>query len=138
MTDAIPQRTLRPRHKIARRTHLVLAAAFLGAVVLQVFFAGAGVLSDTQYIQRHVLFVEWLQPIPVFLVASAFMGRMSRMSKLAPVGAWLGIVLQYEFVKLSSAAAGLHVVNGFLIAWLATEMLRKAWRQRPGAADEAG
>jgi len=133
--NATTQRQLSTRQRVSRRIHLVLAAAFGTAAIVQIFFAGAGVFSGSQYLARHVAFVEWFQPIPVFLVATALLGKMSWFSRVAPAAAWLGIVLQYEFAKLSpSAVAGLHVVNGFLIAWLAVETTRKAWTQRPGAA----
>lgn len=104
-----------------------LAWLFLTAVVLQVFFAGAGVLADGAYLARHVSFVEVFQPIPVFLVAAAFLARTGWFEKLAPAGIWLMLVLQYEFVKMSpSALAGLHTVNALGIFLLTYVLVRRS------------
>lgn len=125
------ERALRRDQVAARRIYLILAAAFLAAIVMQVFLAGAGIFASGVWLARHVAFVEWFQPIPLFLAATAFWGRMSWFARLAPLGAFAGIALQYEFVKASpQLVAGLHTVTALLLFWLAYEMTRRAWGWR--------
>lgn len=126
-----PQRTLRRHEVAARRVYLVLAAAFFLAIVTQVFLAGAGIFSSGGYLRRHVEFVEWFQPIPLFLLVTAFVGKMERFAKLAPAAAFAGIALQYELAAASpNLIAGLHTVTALVLFWLAYEMTRRSWRWR--------
>lgn len=114
------------RERWASLTYAGLAWLFLGAVVVQVFFAGAGVLADGAYLARHVSFVELFQPIPVFLVALAFLARTGWFEKLVPAGIWLMLVLQYEFINMSpSVLAGLHTVNALGIFLLSYVLVRR-------------
>lgn len=123
------QRTLRPYQTLARRAYAVLAVAFLAAIIIQVFLAGAGIFSSGAWLSRHVEFVEWFQPLPLFLAVAAFVGRMGWFTKLAPLAAFAAIVLQYEFAGARPhLVAGLHTVTALALFWLAYEMTRRSWR----------
>lgn len=123
--------------RVVTKVYLALAIAFLTAVVVQVFLAGAGTFSNGQYLGYHTRFVTWFQPIPVLLVIAAFIARMDRMSKIYPALAWVALVLQYEFVRASPhLAAGLHTVNALFIFWLAIQMTKNG--RNPHKADRPG
>lgn len=128
-SDSSSQRTLRPYQRAARRAYLVLAVAFLAAIVIQVFLAGAGIFSSGAWLARHVEFVEWFQPLPLFLALAAFVGRMGWFARIAPLAAFAAIVLQYEFAGARPhLVAGLHTVTALVLFWLSYEMTRRSWR----------
>ncbi len=121
------QRTPSRIRTVARRTYLVAAWAFLVAISLQVFLAGAGVLADGAYLARHVSFVEVFQPLPLLLLAAALVGRLSLFQKLAPALIFGAIVLQYDFAGASHPwVAGLHTINALAMFWGSTEMVRRS------------
>lgn len=131
MASGPPHERKQRRRRMARRTYLALATVFLGAIVIQVFLAGGGIFSSALWLERHVAFVEWFQPIPLFLLLVAFLGHMERFAKLAPAAAFIALVLQYEFADASpNVVAGLHAVNALFLFWLASEMVRRSWRVR--------
>lgn len=115
-----------PLRTISRTAYLILAVVLLFAILLQVFLAGAGVLSDPGFLAHHVAFMEWFQTIPVFLLLAALIGRMTRTAKLLPVLIWVAFFLQYQFIGLRpSLAAGLHTVNALLIFWLTSLIVKE-------------
>lgn len=128
--------------RAARIAYLVLALVLMASILVQVFLAGAGVLSDPGFLAHHAAFMEWFQAIPVFLLIAALLGKMTRTAKFLPVFTWVGFFLQYQFIGLRpSLAAGLHTVNALLIFWLTLRMVdqgRRAGAQTRGGAKVEG
>lgn len=109
---------------VSRNGYLVLAVVLLVAILIQVFLAGAGVLSDAGFLGHHASFMEWIQPVPVLLLLAALLGKMARKALLLPVVTWVAFFLQYQFIGLRPGlAAGLHTVNALLIFWLTLQMI---------------
>ncbi len=135
MTSSHPlQRTPSRFRRPAQYAYLGLGVLFLSAIIIQVFLAGAGVFSNAAYLGHHARFVEWFQPLPLFLLLAAFPAKIDRFTKIAPALAFGALVLQYEFVKASpSLAAGLHTVNALFIFWLAVQMVRRGWTATRGS-----
>src|SRR3712207_6687960 len=121
-----------PYVRFARYAHAVLASAFLACVVVQVFFAGVGIFgADWSFHTYFVPFFELMLP-PAFVLA--LVGRLPRALKLAPVGLWVLITVQYALANADGpdVVAALHPANGLLIFWLSLEIARRSWRIAPG------
>ncbi len=118
--------------RFARFAHALLASVFLACVVVQVFFAGVGIFgADWSF---HVYFVplfELMLP-PAFVLA--LVGRLPLVLKLAPVGLWALITVQYALANADDpdTVAALHPANGLLIFWLSLEVARRSWRIATG------
>jgi mercuric ion transport protein len=118
--------------RFARYAHAVLASAFLACVVVQVFFAGVGIFgADWSFHTYFVPFFELMLP-PAFVLA--LVGRLPLTLKLAPVGLWVLITVQYALANAGGpdVVAALHPANGLLIFWLSLEVARRSWRIAPG------
>ncbi|WP_143526468.1 DUF6220 domain-containing protein [Rubrobacter xylanophilus] len=117
------------RVRWARAGYALLAAAFLACVVVQVFLAGFGVFVAAEGWAWHAGFVhvfEWLLPLMLF---AALLGRLPRGLKLAPVGTFVLVGLQYTTANLGSGfVAALHPVIALLIFLAALATARGAWR----------
>ena len=68
---------------------------FVGCITVQVFLAGMGVFMSPRYFQNHASFVHLFEWIPVFMLVSAFAGRLSRGLRWKTVGLWGLIAVQY-------------------------------------------
>lgn len=124
--DATPVTTKVPAYaRAGRLLYALLASAFAGCAVVQVFFAGMGAFgADWDW---HTTFVHFLEPLPLLMVPVALVGRVSWGLTLLPLGLVFLIGLQYAFANAVVPAAALHPVNGFLILLLSLAAARRAW-----------
>src|SRR3712207_6322210 len=115
-----------PYVRFARYAHAVLASAFLACVVVQVFFAGVGIFgADWSF---HTYFV----PLFELMLPPAFV--LPLVLKLAPVGLWVLITVQYALANADGPAvvAALHPANRLLIFWISLEVARRSRRIATG------
>ncbi len=120
------------------------AVAFLIAVVIQVYLAGANLFGALDSIDWHKQFVHVIEIIPVGMIAFAFLGGRKAAGWWS-VGLLLAVVAQYGFAAIRTldpppspallAVAGLHVVNALFIFGVALLLVNRypPWR-RPDAA----
>ena len=118
--------------RFARYAHAVLVSAFLACVVLQFFFAGVGIFgADWSFHTYFVPLFELVLP-PAFVLT--LVGRLQLVLKLAPIGLWMLITVQYALANAGGpdVVAALHPANGLLIFWLSLEVARRSWRIATG------
>jgi Family of unknown function (DUF6220) len=116
-----------------RRTHLVLAWAFVAGVVLQVFLAGRGVFEGTLAFKDHVGWGYMLGMLAIVLLVLAAVGRLGRRQILYAVALWVMFAFQSIFIAVRAdlpTVAALHPVNGFGILLVSIVMARDAWLAR--------
>ena len=118
--------------RFARYAHAVLVSAFLTCVVVQFYFAGVGIFgADWSFHKYFVPLFELMLP-PAFVLA--LVGRLPLVLKLAPVGLWVLITVQYVLANADGpdVVAALHPANGLLIFWTSLEVARRSWRIATG------
>jgi Family of unknown function (DUF6220) len=109
--------------RLARIGYAVICSVFVACVLLQVFFAGMGAFGANW--SWHVTFV--LEPLPLLMVPMAFVGRLSWVSRLLPLGLLVLIGGQYALANTAVPSAALHPVNALLIFLLGLFIARRAW-----------
>jgi mercuric ion transport protein len=118
--------------RFARYAHTLLASAFLACIVVQFFFAGVGIFgADWSFHTYFVPLFELMLP-PTFVLA--LVGRLPLVLKLAPVGLWMLVTVQYALANAGGpdVVAALHPANGLLIFWISLEVARRSWRIATG------
>ena len=118
--------------RFARYAHALLASAFLACVVVQVFFAGVGIFGADWSFHTYFVPLFELMLLPAFVLA--LVGRLPLVLKLAPVGLWVLIIVQYALANADGpdVVAALHPANGLLIFWISLEVARRSWRIATG------
>lgn len=113
----------------ARWTYLILAGLFAVGIVLQVFFAGLGVLVDPGYFGLHTTFAHLLEPLLLALLVLGVVGRVGW--RVFGFNALLLVLfgMQYAFMYgFQGPLRALHVVNALALFWLALHLTRRSWR----------
>lgn len=123
----------------ARRFYLLLAGLFAAGIVVQVFFAGLGVLVDPGYFSWHTTFAHLLEPLLLAMLVTGAIGRIGwRVSGLTVLTLVL-FLLQYVFIHaFQGAPRALHVVNALALFWLALYVARCSWQLIRAAHPTAG
>ena len=118
--------------RFARYAHAFLTSAFLACIVVQVFFAGVGIFGADWSFHTYFVPLFVLMLPPAFVLA--LVGRLPRVLKLAPVGLWALITVQYALANadVPDVVAALHPANGLLIFWISLEVARRSWRIATG------
>lgn len=113
---------------IARRSFAVASWVFLGAVLVQVFLAGAGLFKLTDF-TLHTDFGWLLSAMPIVLVVLARMARVDRRTTQLTVALLAVAVIQPELAAARHdypVVAALHPVNALLLFWLAWLVARRS------------
>ena len=126
-----------------RWLHVAAAAAFLAAIVAQVFLAGLAIanLGGSGDFSTHVEFgYTWVGLAGLAVVVTAVLARRPR----GDVGIALGLLGLYVVQTLLPAAkasmpaiAALHPVNAMLLFGLATWYARRTWLATRAATGSA-
>lgn len=118
----------------ARGAYLLCAACFASALVVQVFFAGAGVLVDPRYFALHTAFGHLIEVVPPILLLIALIARLPwRLSALSAL-VYVLFMLQYVFLYLLGRVTGLpvlralHAVNALVLFWIAVYLTQRGWQ----------
>ena len=111
--------------RLARVFYVFLSSALAAGLLVQVFFAGMGAFgADWSY---HVTLVHFLEPLPLLMVPTAFVGRLPWALRVLPMGIVVLIGAQFVLAHAAAPAAALHPVNGFLILLASLFIVRRAW-----------
>ncbi|MCC3375432.1 DUF6220 domain-containing protein [Cohnella sp. REN36] len=96
----------------AHLIYSVLAWLFAACIVIQLFFAGLGMFTDSKFWEYHSNFVHFFEFILLLLVIIAFIGKLSHGLRWWPFGLFAMIALQYLTAEmtLGTTAAALHPV----------------------------
>ncbi len=112
-----------------RQFYLLLAGLFAVGIVVQVFFAGLGVLVAPSYFGWHTTFAHMLEFILLVMLIVGLLGRVGWRS--FGLNALLFVVfgMQYFFMYgLQGPLRALHVVNALALFWLALQLAQGSWR----------
>ena len=113
----------------ARRLYAVLAWLFAIGIILQVFFAGLGVLVDPSYFGLHTTFAHVLELALLTLPVVGLFGRVGWRSFGLNALLFVLFGMQYAFMYgLQGPLKALHVVNALALFWLALQLAQRSWR----------
>lgn len=141
MNESPPPSTPVPNGKtaerFARRAAVCASALLAVAFTWQLLSAGAAVFVNPDWWAWHIATVHWFDWLAVAIVVLAFVGRLSRGFKLLAGAGVLLVFLQYATAGARAspalaAVAALHPLNGFLLFWTLTELLRRGVRELGG------
>ena len=111
----------------ARYAYTLLAGAFAACVLVQTYIAGMAVFVDPANWSLHTTFVHVFEPLLLLLLAIAFLGRLSRPLKVAPLGLFVLVTVQYATAHLfGSLVAAIHPVNAVAIFLAAAAATKRA------------
>ncbi len=113
-----------------RGLYLLLVLLFAGAVIMQVFFAGATLLADARYLMDHRSLGIAMGPLPLLIVIISLFARLPRrivgFSILLFVLYAMQYVMLYLFPALGLPAAfrALHAVNALVMFGTALHLVK--------------
>ncbi len=120
--------------RLARSVYTLAAGLFVGAIILQVFLAGAGALVHPRYWPMHMAWGHIITSFPILMLAIGLLARLPwRMLGLTAL-LFVLFVLQYVFLWVLPDVVGivalraLHAVNALAFFWLAVYLAQHAWR----------
>ena len=112
-------------------SYLLLARVFLACLILQVFFAGLGLMVHADFLAWHRSFGETTAVfLPMLMIVAALVGRLPLRLTLFTVLLLIMYLLQWLLVYAPISIAGLrilralHPVNGLLMFWLTLVLVR--------------
>jgi hypothetical protein len=117
----------------ARLIYTLCAWLFAASIVLQVFFAGLGVLVNPGYFDLHRAFGPTIELFPVLMLVAGVIGRLPwRVLALTALGLVL-FMFQYIFLYAMPRLGlptlrALHAVNALALFWLGMYFGQRAWR----------
>jgi mono/diheme cytochrome c family protein len=112
-----------------RTVFSLLAWLFAMGVILQVFFAGLGVLVDPAYFGWHTTFAHVLEPLLLGMLLTGPFGRIGWGTFGLTVLLFVLFGLQYVFMYgFEGPARALHVVNALALFHLAVLLGGRSWR----------
>jgi hypothetical protein len=124
---------------LARGAYALCAGLFAACIILQVFFAGAGVLVAASYWIAHRGFGQAIGWLTFAMLGIGLAARLPwRMHALNVLLALL-FMLQYVFLWVLGPAVGvpalraLHPVNALALFWLAVYLGQQGWRLLRGS-----
>ena len=115
----------------SRIVYALLAWAFVGAIILQVFFIGLGLFVGSENLELHRNFGWILHLAPLLILVASALAQAGRTRILQAAG----LVVVIFFVPILAAvradlpyAAAFHPVGALLAFWLAIVIARDATR----------
>lgn len=132
------------RIRIVRWIYGLLAAGYLACIVLQVFFAGLGILVDPGDLQLHRVFANVFEFVPVVMFLLSFTGDIRGGLRWWPLALFALTALQHITIQnMTGSLRALHAVDALLLFGLAVHLARRSWpwllgSNRAGKASTAG
>jgi plastocyanin len=119
--------------RLARAVFALLAWLFLISVVLQVLFAGMGVLVDSRYWDWHRTLGSTISLPPLVMLVAGLVGRLPGRMVALSLLAYVLVASQYVFLWLMPAIGlpmlrALHAVNALAFFWVGLYLARRAWQ----------
>ena len=128
------KRRVAPSVRLLRWLYLVGVICFALGVVLQVFFAGAALLVNPDYLNTHRILGNTVALLPVPMLILAMLARMPHRTTLLTVLLTLVTALQYAFlwgvtdIGLPVWFRAFHAVNAIVMFVLAERLARTSWK----------
>lgn len=118
------------RIRLGRYGYLALAVFFIICAIAQIYIAGMAVFIDPANWSLHTTFVHAFVPMLMLLLVLAFIGRLPRSLKVAPIGLFLLITIQYATATMyGSLVAAIHPVNAVVIFLVSALAAKRTWEQ---------
>jgi hypothetical protein len=118
--------------RLGRTAFAVAATLLTGCIVLQVFFAGLGLMVDSDQMGLHRVMGGLIGLFPMVMLVLGLIGRVPvRMFGLVGL-LYVLYVLQWVFVTVPDLTTmrALHPVNALLLFLVSLNLTRAAWRLR--------
>lgn len=113
------------RERAAQQAYQMLGGLFVLCVVGQLVFVGLSLFVTPSWWRWHKTFghLFGLVLLPVMLVA-AYIGRMSRRARLAPVVTLVLFLVQGGLAAMGGTVGALHPMNALILFWVSLKMAR--------------
>lgn len=116
--------------QLGRYGYLILASFFVICVLAQIYIAGMAVFVDPANWSLHTTFVHAFVPMLFILFVLALIGRLPRSLKVAPVGLFLLVAIQYMTAAMyGTLVAAIHPVNAVVIVLVSALAVQQTWKQ---------
>lgn len=126
------QRQQRPVRRGAAWSYFSFDMLFILCIIIQVFFAGVGILVSGSWMIAHATLGSTLFVLPIVLLALSFAARLPGALKWLTLLLFVLVLLQpvLIYIRASTIAilAGLHPVNALAIFALAIFVNIRVWR----------
>ncbi len=122
------------RYRIVRFIYALLAISFLVCIVLQVFFAGAALFSNSSIWKIHTTFVDFFAVIPLVMFLISFIGGIRGRLRWISLGLYALNVFQYMTIHVFSnmdIIAALHPIVALLLFSGSLYVLKRSWSWVP-------
>jgi len=114
---------------IGHIAYRILAWAFFGCIVIQVFLAGMATFEDPSKWQVHALFVKIFAMVPLVMFLLTFIGGIKGRDRFLSLALFLLVVIQFLTVQVFSSVfviAALHPLIAMLLFWGSISAASKA------------
>ncbi|MET3545844.1 hypothetical protein ABID47_002455 [Paenibacillus favisporus] len=132
------------RIRTVRWIYGLLAAGYLACVVVQVFFAGLGILVDPGDLQLHRVFANVFEFVPIVMFVLSFLGDIRGGPRWWPLALFALTALQHITIQnVTGSLRALHAVDALLLFGLSVHLARRSWpwllgTNRAGKASASG
>jgi hypothetical protein len=120
--------------RIARLVYFISLLLLIVGIFLEVFFAGEIMLVNASAIVQHHQLGDLLALVPILILVTAFLSRLSRRMLIWSLVPAVLMSLQYIFLygidnlALPLDLKALHAVNALVMFWVAQYLARIAWK----------
>jgi len=116
------------RIRWVRFVYGLLAAGYLICVVLQVFFAGMGLLVENQDLELHRVFANYFEMGAVVMFLLSFVGRIRGELRWLPLGLFVLTSMQHMTIRsFTGLLPALHTVDALLLFWISLHLVKRSW-----------
>ncbi|MBB3125631.1 hypothetical protein FHS19_000285 [Paenibacillus rhizosphaerae] len=116
------------RIRTVRWVYGLLAAGYLACIVVQVFFAGLGILVDPGDLQLHRVFANVFEFVPVVMFLLSFLGNIRGGFRWWPLALFALTALQHITIQnMTGSLRALHAVDALLLFGLSVHLARRSW-----------
>ncbi|GHO88062.1 DUF6220 domain-containing protein [Dictyobacter formicarum] len=128
----VQHRQRRPIRRWAAWSYFGFGMLFILCIIIQVFFAGVGILVSGSWMIAHAALGSNLVLLPIVLLALSFAARLPGALKWLTLLLFVLVALQPVLIYVRASAiailAGLHTVNALAIFTLSLFVNRHIWR----------
>lgn len=116
------------RVRWVRFVYGLLAAGYFVCVMLQVFFAGLGVFTDSSYLALHRLFANDFEFASILMFLLTFFGRIRGGLRWYTLGLFVLTSLQHLTIGVfSGALRALHTIDALLLFGISMHLMKRSW-----------
>lgn len=136
------ERTAQPNKKgrFAGIVFVILAIAFALSVTIQVFLAGMSVFVNPIHWSKHVIFVHFIEFVPLLMLLFGFIGRLQAKLLWQSASCFALIFVMYftaNIISVAPVAAAFHPVAALVLFGLAVLIVPRAWRTVFGEKEDS-